>query len=915
MRKNPIYRTWGILIVIILTWPTVRVVGQDVQGELLKCELLRDSLLVDESSFSFNNISFKNTGGARIDADIIFTAPDFIDIITGREIKTAIEAGQNKIVPFRFAFAKRSVPVAWYPVLVETRLRQTGQVIRRIFYLRPKENNNWKASLKQSSITFRSTDTDVPFELLVQNTGNSRDTYKISFDTDLNLDQSKKNLVVDLDPGENRFVTVRIILNPKEIQSMVKQYIDITIRNGKGESKLMRQSIALIGHVYTGLAERWNKMPLTFELNLQNLASGQPYAYMNALGFMRVNERSRLSVQYQSNHYYYDGLVVDNRIARVEYERDKMKIGLGSVTDFNNFLIDGVGGKLTLTGKNQSVYQLTAARGRTGDNQYYNARVLNPLSEKMTLTSNVVAYLDRSTHVNSYLALNSVDWMIGKTTKLVLEAGAGTEQIMKTKLDTSLRGMQWGYLFDRTGKHFQLRSNVSSYSKNFPGFSKGFQYQLHEARWFTKQVFAGLYLEKNYRSFNQPTDSAVNFLFNIRTTEYGVRGGLRTKKGSIAISPGILTQMQDSLSAVQARMHKLGINANFQIREKISLSLYSNIGHVTLDRYPPGIKPFNSFNNLFTLQANQYGMDMRYDNGPYYYYEIKQFITEPSRFRRFQVAPFIELPVPRWNFSYRLQLNYISELPNSTDLYLVYNNLQYSSLKKGLDFGLTGQWDVKGRQDPFVNLVIRKKIKMPVLLNKNSVSLNIKLFLDKNANGKFDGTDEPVENAQVVASEALVMTNSEGVITFRNIERKPIQLDLSHISHLKGWIPKAGYNQWVAPGSETMYYIPFSKSKVATGKLFLLRDDKSSLTMDLEAIRMIAVSGTGEVFNALTNKAGEYFFNLPAGDYTISINQAVFDENFRPVELTKLVDLMNNDEAHLQFEIRQKKRQLNIRKQ
>ncbi len=56
--------------------------------------------------------------------------------------------------------------------------------------------------------------------------------------------------------------------------------------------------------------------------------------------------------------------------------------------------------------------------------------------------------------------------------------------------------------------------------------------------------------------------------------------------------------MQDSLSAVKAKMYKLGLNANFQISEKISLSLYSNAGHVMLDNYPQAIKPFNSINNM-----------------------------------------------------------------------------------------------------------------------------------------------------------------------------------------------------------------------------------------------------------------------------------------------------------------------------
>ncbi|MEJ7740677.1 MAG: hypothetical protein WKF97_24945 [Chitinophagaceae bacterium] len=881
---------------------------------LLKCGLLRDSLQVEESSFSFNNINFTNTGGSRVDVEISFLTPDFIDIITGKQIKNFIEVGQSKIVPFRFAFTRRSIAVGWYPVTVEIRVLQTGQVIKRIFYLRPKENNNWKASLKQPFMTFKRTDNEIPFEILIQNAGNTPDTYKMSFDTELRLDQPKKNLVVELAPGAKTIVRIRILLNPKELQSMSKQGIDITIRNKTGQQKLMQQTIALIGHVYTGLIERWNKMPLFFEMNLQNIAGAQPFVYFNATGYVDITDRSRLSIQYQSGHYY-KGFFVNAQIARMEYQKGNTKIGIGSIVDFNNFLIDGTGGKLTYTGKNESVYEFTGAKGRTGQTQYYNARISTALNKKIHVFTNIIAHEDKATKQKSYLTLNRIDWMVNTSTRVAIEAGAGVERLHRLKLDTNLLGSQWGYTFDKMGKNYQVRSNINWYSKNFPGFSKGFQYQMHEARWFIKKLFAGIYLENTYRSYNHAADSSVSFLFNIRTTEYGIRAGLKMPSGSIVLSPGVLTQMQDSLSAIKSKMYKVGLNANVQFSEKISLSLFSNAGHTLLDRYPANIKPFNSINNLLTFQADLYGINLRYDKGPFYYYEIKQFLSEPSRFRRLQVAPFLEFPVSKWNFSYRLQLNYISEKPGRADLYLVYNNMQYSSFKKGLDIMLTGQWSVKGTGDPFINMVIRKKLKIPLLVNRNSARLNIKLYLDKNADGKYNDTDEPVENAQVLAGDALVMTDSEGIIVFRNIERKAIRLDLSHISHLKGWIPKAGYNQLLTYGNTTTYYIPFSKSKVVSGNLLLIKDDKSSLTMDLEAIRIIAVSSTGEIYNSLTNAGGEFFFNLPAGDFTISINQAVFDDNFRPVETTKLADLVNNDKLELQFEIRQKKRQLNLRKQ
>lgn len=882
--------------------------------ELLKSTLLRDSMQVEETGFSFNNLNLANTSGNKLDLEINIITPDFIEIISGKDIRTTLDPAQNKILPFRFQFSRKSIPVAWYAVRADIRINQTGEIIKKVFFIKPKENNNWKASLRQPNLTFTSSDKEVVFELLIQNTGNSPDVFKVSFVTDLRLDLPKKNISIELPPGSKIVVPVRILLNPKESQFIVREGVDVTIKSKTGDQKLMQQFISLIGNMYTGSTERWNKMPLTLELNLQNLASTQPFAYLNATGSIKLNEKSRLSIQYHSDHYY-KAYALNAQLARVEYQHGRMTLGLGSVVDFNNFLVDGNGARFSYVTKDETSYEITGAKGRTGLSQYYNARISSAPAKRLSVSTNIIANQDRSNNLNSYLALNRADLNIDKTTRLSIEVGGGMEDVTKAKLDTSLKGYQYGYLLDKTGKNFQLRSNITNYSKNFPGFNKGFQYQLHELRWFSKSLFAGAYLENNYRSYNYAKDSSVNFLFNMRSSEYGVRTGWRLDKGSIVFSPGILKQRQDSIDAPEAKMYKLALNANYQFNENISLSLYSTAGHVIIENQPKNVGSFNSITNLMTLQASLYGLSFRYDNGPYYYYEMKQYLSQPTKLQRIQVSPFMELPMRKLHLSYRLQLNYMHEVPNATDLLLVYNNLQYSSYKKGLDVGVTGQWNIRGTQDPFINIVIRKKLKVPVIVNKNSASISVRLYLDKNADGKFNGDDEPVEGALVSTGEAMVMTDKNGTISFKNIERKTLRLDLGGISHLRGWIPKGGYVQVITPGASATYNIPFSKSRVVSGNLLLTRDSKSSLTMELDAIRLTAVSSTGETYNAFTNAAGEFFFNLPADNFTININQGIFDDNFRPVETTKLADLINNDELKLQFEIRQKKRQLNLHKQ
>ena len=55
--------------------------------------------------------------------------------------------------------------------------------------------------------------------------------------------------------------------------------------------------------------------------------------------------------------------------------------------------------------------------------------------------------------------------------------------------------------------------------------------------------------------------------------------------------------------------------------------------------------------------------------------------------------------------------------------------------------------------------------------------------------------------------------------------------------------------------------------------------------------------------------------HLPAGNYIVNVNQAVFDDKFRMAEPSKPADLINNHHLKLQFEIRQKTRLMNVRKE
>jgi len=881
------------------------------QPPLVHFHFLNDSVQVEENSYAFNNVSISNNSNQSLHVQLVITAPEIASLLTSNIVETEIRKGEDQALPLRFTLVKNTTDLTWRPFTVEMRIRELNQVIHAQFYIRPAAKIKWKAILKQPAVAFMESDKQVGFSIYLENTGNSADTYTFDFRTDLTLNIARKNYAITLQPGEARTITPQVSLTPKDIQFLKKEEITIFIKNSQGETRMLNQQINRLGYIYSGDNYPYNKMPLAIELNLQNMASAQPFAFLNVRGYLKFKNDQQVNVLLQTNNYYKNG-VANTQKATIDYTHGPWRLTAGSIIDFNNFLIDGTGLRVQYAGINNKAVEVMGAQSRIGNTQQFNVKFSEPVCKAITWQANAFVNRDGMKKQTSTLLLNKLDWNIDKNTRLSIEAGSGMEKITRSKLDTALLAWQAGYHFEMQKKHYQINSTISRYSQNFPGFNKGFHYQLHEARLLVNNFFAGPYFELNKRAYNNTGDSLVNYLFNINNREYGIRFGWQRKRFSLVLSPGILKQVQDSASALQSHMYKLTANINWQINDRWWLSAFSNAGRIAL----PTMAPVTSFTNFINIQNNRFGIQVRDDKGPWYYYEIGEYMRSPVMHDRLQVSPFVELPWTKKNIFCRLQANYLSEQQTGSSFFLVYNNIQYSSPKTGIDIGLTTQVNISRKEDPFVNLTIRKRLQLPFIKNETSRSFKTILFLDKNNNGWPDEGEERITQARVLVNGDLLQSNNKGELAFTNTDDKEFIIDFSQVAGLQGWMPKQGFRQVFRPGkAQKLYYIAFTRSNVISGNLVLLRDEQSSQTMQLDGIRITAVAADGAVYNTLTNSNGEYSFNLPGGNYIVSVNQAVFDNNFRVAEPSKAADLINNQQLRLYFEIRQKKRVMNIRRE
>lgn len=319
--------------------------------------------------------------------------------------------------------------------------------------------------------------------------------------------------------------------------------------------------------------------------------------------------------------------------------------------------------------------------------------------------------------------------------------------------------------------------------------------------------------------------------------------------------------------------------------------------------------------NIASVQTDKFGCFARLDVGPYYYFEVKQYLASPNNFCRLQVTPFYDLNFKKLNLNVRTQLNYFYTKSINENLFFVVNNVTWQSSKSGVSAGLNTNFQVNRSDNTNINFFIRKNFQVPVYPKKGYRNIKITLYKDADKNNVRDKNDEPIEAVKIILNNEVLQTNSNGEIYLQNILSKDIIVDLSSISNLKGWIPTEGYKQKISIGGSKNINIAFKQGKLITGKIIVDKDEHSDVLMEAANIRITATSKNNLTYSTLSDANGSYYLNVPEDEYVISINQNAIDESFKAIDPVRNIDLMNNEQVNVDFNIRQKRRQMNIIKQ
>jgi hypothetical protein len=215
---------------------------------------------------------------------------------------------------------------------------------------------------------------------------------------------------------------------------------------------------------------------------------------------------------------------------------------------------------------------------------------------------------------------------------------------------------------------------------------------------------------------------------------------------------------------------------------------------------------------------------------------------------------------------------------------------------------------------PYFTISIKKNIQLPFIFKRKYFNVSVKAFEDVNLNGRPDEGEPLLSGLRVGVNSRKFITDSVGAITISNADTGKYLIEVNGINAAyPGLIPPAR-NTVLVGAQDKDILLPFRKGRVVFGKVSIIADPYAGTKFTPDNILVRAVDSTGKSFSTLTDSSGYYSLSLPAGKYTISLNEEAFKGALRPLQTSFVVDISVDFSSEVNFTLVQRKREIRMRK-
>ncbi|HEY0899276.1 MAG TPA: hypothetical protein VGD90_08070 [Sphingobacteriaceae bacterium] len=903
-----------LTLILLLGWiSSVKAFLQQDGLSDIKVSFLRDTVIQSGSALSFNRVTLTNQTSRRQVINLELDLPENWSSPFGTSKTLELEPQGIVEIPLRTAASNSTLSTVAYPITLKVSQAGSSQKILATYIARVEANSKWNATLVNPEVKIDRLSRITYFMVRLTNSGNVDEELSIDLRTSLELTIPKKNNLIKVRASRDTTIHIGLITDPRLLDAFKPQNIQLEIRDKKTGYRSLTQKLYSSNFIFRENASRWYDVPMYVELVSQNFTRpDQKQFYMNSAGSIALGQSRSINYTFRSDNYYTYNSEVSSRYANVDFETKKWKLSVGDQNEFSSFPIDGLGARIQHTTSKGYSVDLLGVNSRLGNARQFTLGQNLPLGKNSSIRNSSLVNLDRATSTNSYSTLSEFNSIVGRST-FQISAGYGAETIHRPAGDLSKMGPAAGFSYYYNSPSFVARSMNNFTSPNFAGLERGVKRSSSEVRVLAKNVFLGALADYNSRSVSLIDSLRMINLFGGRIGEFGLRSGFQKGSSNFTVTAYRVDQLQDSATNVPFRSDKLNLNAGLMLFSKINISLSANY----IQSYPKGnaTQAINAFNAYGSVQTKGMGLSFRLDHGPFYYSDLMQYLKLGTAANRYQISPYFEKALFKSALTTRAEVNYLKDVAYGTENLAARIDLNLDLKKRGMSVRFYGNHDFTSKSNAdYMNLSIRKNLSIPLLGLRKFMDLKVVLFKDHNNNGIFDQGDSPIPDASLKIGGQNFTSSVSGEAVYKNISAGEYILELKQDDNVKGWIAKNGFRQTVKLDRSQTWYIPFKESRFLSGRINVVKDDYSKLTFNVASIRITALNSKGEIFSTLTNGNGEFFMNLPGDTYLLQINNNVFTEEFRVLEGSFNIDLSNENREDIVFEVREKKRQMNIRR-
>jgi hypothetical protein len=886
--------------------------GQNrISNEKYQLSFLKDSLKINVGQFGFNSFTIFNPSNTKMSLSLKLAMPRGWNLVNQLEPLLEIEAGQSVTVPLRIAPSTNSIGNIVYPITLFVNNNFTNNEESYRFQTKISQLIKWNATLPNQILNITKEDSIPRFTIKISNGGNKKELFLVDFKSDLRLSHSSSGTQVLLAPGKDTTLSV-FIRSKSKISTSSYVYIDITSRDGV---KQLQQQVFFISDVYYAHPSKYANLTLNtsfFGLNL--LLNKSRFGYFETDGLYDLGKNRNFNFRYRSGALS----LSDNfspAFRQFNYFSTKFQASVGSQIDFMNYQIDGNGVNFVFQNHDFQKTELFGIKSRIGNVDLIGFRNDLSIGKVNYMKSNALFVRDNKFETTNFFGMHNLFLKLSNNQRLTLTGGYSTEKAIK--IGVLHPGYAYGYRYEANGKVLNIKSNYVYYSPFFPGITRGLLIAEHEARAFLGKIYFGAFADKNNRQpiIYTQENTVANEVFQFSNQSFGGKVGFGFRATSMDFSLAKVTLLQDSLNNPRMEGFKGVINYNYT-RKNLNNSVNMSMTRSSLGDFNNG-KQYNAFNVFANSRYKKLGLMATYEYGPNYYFDFIYLKNTGIYTERKNFSLFYEAKNYNSNFINRMSLGYMQFFKAADPILLMRNdiNLNIPKIRGGLN--IVAAFDVlKPKSSPNLSLVFKRTFNVPMAIAPKYHSIRLFLFKDENGNEIFDKGEEPIENANLVINGNNVLTNKNGFASYKNSEKGEHIIDYRNVRNLKGWIASKGVRDTLMLSGSINIGVPFKRSKMISGRVVFNKEYATDAQPpSLNGVLVVAVNRKGEIFKAITDFQGEFFFNLNDDIYNIQIPDNIFGENLFIEKSIKTVDLRNSSSSNLEFKILQKKRKINIRKQ